>query len=239
VVVLGFVGEAQADFLTGSRLSDRILCAEVDWIEDDFLDSLRTWVGVEDGQAHLLWRLVRTIAEQRRVKAHGHFGGHPGLPDARTSRLALLLFAGLEPQPGAVLLVRDTDGDTQRAVGMAQARDDRDWPFRVVIGAAHTKRECWVLAGFDPRDADEEERLKSESTELGFDPRERAEGLTAKHGQDKRSAKRVLGVLTGDDPDRESLCLEADLDQLNARGWGTGLRSFLEEVRDSVVPLFR
>lgn len=238
MVLLGFVGEAQADFLTGSRLADRVLCAGVDWIEDEVLDDYRTWVGVEEGQHTLLWRAVKGIARQRGVKAHGHFGGEAGLPAARTARLALLLFAGLKASPEAVLLVRDTDGDTRRMQGLAQARDDRPWPFQVVIGAAHTKRECWVLAGFDPQDADEEARLTAEQTDLGFDPREHAEELTAKHDGDKRSAKRVVDVLTSSDATREAACLEADLEALKSRGGGTGLSAYLGEVEERVLPLF-
>ena len=42
--------------------------------------------------------------------------------------------------------------------------------------------------------------------ELGFDPRERAEQLTAIHDHDKRSAKRVLRHLVQGDPDREAAC---------------------------------
>lgn len=237
-MLLGFVGEAQADYVTGARLSDRTLCTKVDWIERDVLDDYRTWIGVEGGDPCLLWRAVRATAKQRSLKAHGHFGGEPGLPDARTARLALLLFAALQDRPQAVLLVRDTDCDTRRQRGLTQARDDRAWPFRVVIGAAHTKRECWVLAGFDPLDSVEKDRLKTEREKLGFDPCTQAAELTAIHDYDKKSAKRVLSELTAGDAGRESACLEADLEILRSRGERTGLRAFLEELEERVLPLF-
>ncbi|HNN93150.1 MAG TPA: hypothetical protein PKI03_12810 [Pseudomonadota bacterium] len=41
------------------------------------------------------------------------------------------------------MLLRDTDGHQARCRGLQQARQDRDrtWPFPVIIGAAHPRRE--------------------------------------------------------------------------------------------------
>jgi hypothetical protein len=75
--------------------------------------------------------------------------------------------------------------------------------------------------------------------ELGFDPREKAEELTAIHDDDKRSAKRVLNVLTGGDVQREQQWLaNADLDVLRRRGQQTGLADYLDELVERFVPLF-
>lgn len=239
MILLGFVGESAADFRTGSRLVDRVLVDQIDWVTEEVLQDYRAWGGAEAGEQMLHWRTVDRLATQRKVRAHGHFGGAPGLPDARAARKALLLFAGLSARPEAVLLVRDTDGDQTRKQGLAQARDTVTWPFRVVIGAAHTKRECWVLAGFQAQDEDEEVLLANEREALGFDPCTCAHALTARHDADKRSAKRVVSALTGGDAVREDSCLEVELDLLRERGGGTGLADFLGEVVDRVVPLLR
>ena len=69
----------------------------------------------------------------------------------------------------------------------------------IVIGLAITERECWVISGFDPGDDDETQKLEDEKQNLGFDPCERSHDLTAcKNDRAKRSPKRVLSVLTGE-----------------------------------------
>jgi hypothetical protein len=55
----------------------------------------------------------------------------------------------------------------------------------------------------------------------------------------KRSAKRVLTALIGDDPEREARCwTEANLETLRERGERSGLTGYLDEIRDRIVPLF-
>jgi hypothetical protein len=62
--------------------------------------------------------------------------------------------------------------------------------------------------------------------------------LTAIHDHDKRSAKRVLKHLVHGDPDREANCWkETPLQILRSRGVQTGLREYLEEVEERLVPL--
>jgi hypothetical protein len=109
----------------------------------------------------------------------------------------------------------------------------------IVIGLAHPKRECWVLAGFEPQDDQESRCLSSVCEQLGFDPRHHAERLTHRGSGELRSAKRVLAELTGGDWQRESECWRtADLEVLAARGSGTGLAEYLAEVRRELLPLF-
>jgi len=84
----------------------------------------------------------------------------------------------------------------------------------VVLAIPHTKRECWVLAGFEPRDEPERHRLVEARRDLGFDPTTRADRLTAQKEQAKTSAKRVLGYLTNSDAARERACwAETDLER--------------------------
>jgi hypothetical protein len=152
---------------------------------------------------------------------------------------ALVLLATSEVPPDAVILTRDTDKDRERRDGYVQARGAQPWPFAVVVGVAETKRECWVLAGYEPRDEAERETLAGERRDLGFDPLSAAELLTAAEEGAKRNAKRLLAVLTGGDPVREDEGLEErPLALLRQRGESTGLAAYLDEIEEHLVPLF-
>ncbi|QDU38452.1 hypothetical protein Mal4_27790 [Maioricimonas rarisocia] len=111
-----------------------------------------------------------------------------------------------------------------------------------MVGVAHTKRECWVIAGFEPRTNNESSRLrdlKSGRSGLGFDPVVHSERLTATDESAKKSAKRVLNELMRGDPLREQSCWkETPLDLLCRRGERNGLTRFLSEIRDRLCPLF-
>jgi hypothetical protein len=234
------VCEAPADHGTASALADRVFCAEVEWISEAVLDDYRKWRDASEQTPFLLWKEVSELARQANIRPHGHFDGEPALPDANAARRALLLLKASEAPLHGVLLIRDDDRDEDRRRGLEQARNSVDLGAPVVIGLAHTKRECWVLAGFDLSGKDEARRLEDLRRELGFDPRTGAENLTAKHDHDKRSAKRVLAVLTGGDRGREAECwLRYDLRLLEQRGQATGLTDFLREVRTLLAPLFK
>lgn len=237
------VCEAAADQRTGCALADRVLCHAIPWLEPELLDSVRTWRGYAPATRFVAWKQVPALARERGLKAHGQFGGAPGLPDARAARYALLLAHALEPRPQGIVLLRDLDDQPERRGGLEQARTDFEArvpdPIVVVIGAANTKRECWVLAAFEPRSDAERDALTALRQELGFDPTAEPEQLTAKHADALRSAKRVLRALLGDDPVREAACLEAGLELLMERGEHCGLADYLGEVRDRLVPVVR
>ena len=233
---LAIVCEAAADRDIATGLADRVLCKEVDWVDPESLPLHRRWQGLDGGSRHLEWHWIRSLAELRRFKPHGHFRGEPGDLNAHETYKALLLL--VEAKPDAVVLVRDTDGNESRRRGMEQARDDKPWPFPVILGLAHSERECWVLAGFHPQTSSETKALARLRQELGFDPCTAAEDLAASSPGAKRDAKRVLAALV-QDADRERACwIDADLETLEERGRGTGLPEYLEEVRTRLVPLF-
>lgn len=237
---LAIVCEARADRHIAAGLADRVLGSAVEWLEPESLDLFRRWQGAEEGDSHLEWRRVKALADSRNIHPHGHFQGEPGAPDAYVARRVLLLLATQPAPPDAVVLVRDLDDQEERRTGLEQARADKPWPFPVVLGTAQTKRECWVLCGFEPRNEKEEARLAEVRQELGFDPRVQAHELGAKDPAATRSAKRVLHRLVGDDSDREEACwMESDLNLLEERGSLTGLAEYLQEVRERLVPLFK
>lgn len=235
---IAVVCEAPADRQTAAAITTRVVCAHEsvrEWMEPEYLQ----FRGYRAEDPHLLWREVKPTAIANGVSVVGFINGLPASPEAHTVMRALILFNRLDPKPDAVLLIRDTDDELERRDGFQQARGAEPWPFPVVIGLAHTKRECWHLAGFKPKDEEERQRLEAERQHVGFDPCLRSHELTAKHDEknDKRSAKRVLAVLTADDAERVAECL-TDLALLHDRGEENGLRLFLQELESRLVPLF-
>lgn len=196
------VCEARNDFLTASELVDRVVCGSVEWIEPEFLDSLRDYSIPTGDEPFLTWKRVKGLAKESRLLPRGLIDGRPGDLDAQQTRRALYYIESNWPKVDGILLIRDDDRLVERRSGLEQARAASSLRERIVIGLAHTKRECWVLAGFEPIDEKEQELLVELRRELGFDPCIKAEELTAIHDHDKRSAKRVETSGPGRPPPR-------------------------------------
>ena len=108
----------------------------------------------------------------------------------------------------------------------------RAWArFQIVCGFPDPEREVWVLAGFDPCNDQEQQRLDDLQKALGFSPVHRASQLRDKARGAPRNIKRVLQELIGDDLEREAQCWTAPpLETLRQRGIDTGLTAFLAEL---------
>jgi hypothetical protein len=244
--------EAPGDFCLVSGLVDRILRdAGPAWVIDnlDTPEVVRTWHA--DGGRHFIDvhhlnecedQLRERGLRVRRVR--GHFNGRPGEPGSAMARKAFLIAEALSrPQAhdpiDAVVFVWDTDEEhVERPRGVKAARDEAlGWAtFKIVCGFPDPEREAWVLAGFDPCHPDEQKRLDELHRELGFSPVHHAVRLRDKAPGALRDIKRVLGVLTGDDADREERCwTEPPLATLRERGAATGLSAFLGELQ-AVLP---
>ncbi len=239
------VCEAPADFRTATDLADRVLCDRIEWLDESLLPAQRTWTETEPERPYVRWTDLDRAAAARnlRLRPRSRFGGEPGAADAAAADKALQFAAFLAPdeRPAAVLLIRDSDDQPERRRGLTQASTPEPghaWPFRIVIGLAHPKREAWVLAGFEPRDRDEHARLAALRSELGHDPCSRTDQLTARTPGSKRDAKRVVAYLTADDRDREATCWQKPpLEHLRTHGSANGLRSYLLDLDAQIVPL--
>jgi hypothetical protein len=236
--ILVVVCEARADFHTSSELADRVFCDKIDWIEAEMLDIHRVYEGLAPEQPFVTWKDVKALSKEAGIRPRGFIDGQLAELDARQAQRAIRLIESRCPGLGGILLIRDDDKQTDRRAGLEQARDESTRSASIVIGLAHTKRECWVLAGFEPRDDRETSLLADVRQELGFDPRLHAHQLTAVHDHDKRSAKRVLSHLVGGDLDREFACWRhTQLGTLKERGSETGLTAYLTEVEQRLVPI--
>ncbi len=237
------VCEARADFITASNLADRVFCESIDWMEAKILEYSRHYEGLTNDQPYLKWTDAKALSKDAGIRPRGFIAveGEPPKPpdlDARQAQRAIRLIESRWPEVGGILLIRDDDRKTERRAGLEQARGESSLSARIVIGLAHTKRECWVLAGFEPGDEKETDLLAKARQKLGFDPRLHAERLTAIHDHDTRSAKGVLKELSSDDHGREAQCWQVTLlALLKERGTGTGLSDYLREVEERLVPI--
>jgi hypothetical protein len=240
--------EASADFQVAADLIDRVLRHESPgWVAevlDTAPEGIRSWRGDGQGGAFFDVHQLAKQVDQLAIRVpHGYFDGRPGAADAMMARTVFSIVRNLVKRGesiDAALLIRDMDDQPERETGIGQARTEAlAWAtFRIVVGCAKPLREAWVLCGFDPQTDDERARLAAVRRELGFHPHEHAHQLTAKDERAKRSAKRVLRLLTADDRDREAQCWQrVPLDVLRSRGALTGLRDYLDEVRRHLVPL--
>jgi len=244
--------EARADFETVAGLVDRVLREEApSWITD-LLDgpaegaaTVRSWVSGPGGQPFFDLHHVKDYARQLGVRVpYGHFDGSPGASGALMARNVFLVAREIARRSlpvDAVLLVWDMDdqGDARRQ-GLAQARNEAVcWAgFAIILGCPERMREAWVLAGFYPEIESEQTTLDAERQSLGFCPCAKAHCLDAKDEQAKRNPKRVLAALTGGDRDPEARCwTAASLPVRRARGEGSGLHAFLDEVAQTLIPL--
>jgi len=233
------VYEAQADFATATDLADRVMVAEVDWLDETLLDSQRGWIGEAPPGTPLAWKSIPSRARELGIRVHGHFDGAPALPDAQAARRAIAYVLCQLDTVDAILLIRDMDDQRERRAGLEQARGVYSRLVRIIIGIAEAERESWVISGFDPENDEEREKLASEARNLGFDPARRSHELTAcKDDHAKKSPKRVLSVLTDGSWERQQECWQATcLSVLKARGQSNGLKDYLDEIVRHLVPL--
>jgi hypothetical protein len=186
----------------------------------------------------LTWKGIKKMARGSGIRASGHFDGEPGHPDAAAARRAIHFLLEQIPDLNAIVLIRDQDDEPERRAGLEQARGQSHRGV-VIVGLAVVERECWVISGFEPLDADESSRLEAEKQALGFDPRPKTHELTAcKNDTAVRSPKRVLRQLAASDWHRERRCwVEPALEVLRERGNENGLAAYLDEVRHRLAPL--
>lgn len=242
---LCIVYEADADSELGRSLADRVVVECVDWLRDqpDLLAYQREWT-TEHGGIQFRWDAIDELGRNMNLRIRGGYeDGEKDYPDFKAAVRALRVIRNLFDDVDVVVLIRDTDDQPDRINGLKQAKnrfDGKPPGFRVLVGAAKTKRECWVLAGFIPKDEIERELFQEARQRLGFDPTLRSHELTAKNNEneDTRSAKRVLRQLTRGDSLREEECwTQTPLELLKSKGEANGLAEYLTQVEEVLVPM--
>lgn len=232
------ISEGLADFTIAAELADRVFVSEVDWLEEQLLDSQRRWIGEDEPGRRLSWKSIPSRARDVGIRVRGHFSGEPALPDAQAARRAIAYVLWKFEMVDAIVLIRDADDQNERRQGLEQARVADASSLTIVIGVANAEREAWVISGFEPQDPQEQQRLDSEIQNLGWNPCARSHDLTAgKDDQALRSPKRVLAMLTNGDWSRQEHCWRATpLAVLQTRGQHNGLAEYLDEIKRHLVP---
>jgi hypothetical protein len=228
--------EASADFQLATELADRVLRANIRWLEtSEALDSNRTWVGGPSDSQPLKWASIKRLARDADIRVHGHFNDAPGAPDSKAARRAIAYVLNTFDNVTAILLVRDLDDQPERQTGLNQARDQCN-NIRIIIGVADIERESWVLSGFRPSNDSEQALLTSARQELGFDPTSRPHQLRARNDTAIRSPKQVLRMLTRGNEEREQRCwIDTPLEVLRQNGQNNGLACFMREIEEGLV----
>jgi hypothetical protein len=239
VVVL--FAEDRAHVMLVVTLSDRVLCESAPgrpgWVEPETVKYLRTWRGVEHAAEYTPLTKLKEIARQLGVgRTHGKFHGEPGAADAAMIRKALRIAEAACAGCDLVVIARDMDRARTR-LGFKQAVASESWPFAVVLAGPEPEAEAWFLAGYSPQGDAEKEALEAVVQSLGFDPTSTPHLLTSTTTDSPKDAKAVLHRLMGNDHARRAQCLLAPLDLLASRGEHCGLRQFLTDVREHMLPL--
>ena len=250
------VCEGPTDVPLVRDLTDRVLCDVFDWLRDlPTLHGLRSYGGLGENREYLMWSKVPELFQKSGLRRSRGFGKTNQNPDYVATRKLLLLIAHHhqsrtgEGGVDGVLIFRDADREPERRLGIQGAREEfvagdeassssHPWRRHIAIAVAEPKNEAWVLAGFEPANDSEHAALAVARQELGFAPNECPERLHAREHGAKRSAKDVLDRLCPD-TERLSRCWrETSLATLRLRGERCGLAQFLDEVRESLAPLF-
>lgn len=164
--------------------------------------------------------------------------------DYSRAHKAKLLFIQLRKTQSvdALILIRDLDSDhpLPRRNSLEQVRNESP-SLVIVLATPYPNQEAWVLNLFQPTET-EKTILAALRKELGFDPCQKPEELTAKDETAKRSAKRVVRELTGGSRERKEQCWqETQLSVLgnddDERGKETNLKAYLKEVREHLLPI--
>jgi hypothetical protein len=221
--------EDESDARRVKSLIDRILVADIDWLAEQaeperrhFLDGLREWRGHDPTSSFLDIHKVHDLADARGLPSpHGHFDGRPAAPDYHGAVRALWLLLDEKEPPVAFIWVRDTDGQTSRITGWADACEESGKDLSVLIGGfPHECMEAWLLVAFAPSEHQEQE-LRTLRQQLGFNPVDQPERLSHKENV-PRSAKGVCRTIGLD----EMTWDDADPNDLAQRGVGCGLAAF-------------
>ncbi len=232
---IAIVCEAPADARTVRALAERVLTESCHWIEPESVADYVQWRGFLATDPCLVWRNVEHQAKDLDLVTRLP-NDLPRHPYSFKAYQAVQVLARLPSALDGVILVADSDNDLERGDGLRHVRDYFAHQ-RIAVGLAHTKRECWHLAGFAPSNGSEEALLAAERAKLQFDPTAESHRLTAIHSE-PRCPKRVLSVLTGDSHDREMACLFTSLATLTQRGVETGLPEFLDDLTRRWLPVF-
>lgn len=261
---VALAGEDEAHrILAQAVLEQAILAAAGErgsgWPEAEQLDQARCWYrlpAAPDRSGAPFYKTSRLDEDLKQVVGPKffrvtRFEGKP-LGEASTLIDGYRLFALQPDPPDAVLLLRDSDGDPERAAALPVGQRWLDMHRRVnpeapvaAFGVAEPEAEAWFIACLTPAP----ERLAAARDALSFDPVRQPERLTSLSASATSDAKRALRFLAGEgialDERVPAVALKAhELETLAAdvchsasqRAASCGLSRFLAEIELYIIP---
>ncbi len=244
--------ESSADARTATKLADRVLVEKVDWLDDEQLQYLFQWSGIQENTEYSCWKDINQIItffkslgfRLPRYLGHGKDGALKTDGAAAIKILNLVRFLQKTRQIKAVIFIRDLDNQPERRKHIEEARSehiDRQPKLEIIIGTADRNREAWVLNGFIPLSQEETRIFEEIKTKLNFDPCEESHRLRSKSFEEPdriRNPKVIVEKLTDGKMEREQQCWEeTSLAHLRERGIHTGLTAYINEIEERLIPI--
>jgi hypothetical protein len=244
------VVEGSSDVEIATRLAERVIVENSPWLEAETLAYVFKWSGLVENTEHSYWKntgdIIKHFASEFRfpkIRSNGKLK-----TDGKAARKIMTLISFLQHKQKrnikAVILIRDLDNQPERREHIEQARSEytnQQPTLEIVIGTADRMREAWVLNGFIPSSQEEEEILENIKRRLNFDPCEDSHKLRSNSFSEPergRNPKVVLEELTGNERFREQKCWEeTSLEVLQQRGQNTGLKAYLQEIQQRMIPI--
>ncbi len=238
--------QSERDFEIASGLVDRVLA---EWGPPGLEEMLqtdpagtRTWVRDDAGQPFFALERLNVYASSFGLRRP--YGRFDSRPHAKSTLMARTLFTlarrfQQEGRIDATIVIWNLEhgGEGQRQA-LEQTRNAASAMTGscIVMSCPNPSTQGWVLSGFVPQSDSERAALAALERELGFDPTRSPDQLGASDGS-AASIARVLRILTNDDPDRQRRCWQVvPLDALWRSGDPSGLRAFLQDLQDGVIP---
>lgn len=239
--------ESDADARIATKLAERILVDKVKWLEDEQLQYLFRWSGLEAGTEHSSWMDIIDITQRLsnqfklpKIRSNGKLKTD-GQSASKVMQLINFLQYKQNRDIKAVIFIRDLDNQPERKEHIKQARSEHKDQLEIVIGTADRTREAWVLNGFIPLNQQEEQMLEDVTQKLTFDPCKESHRLRYKLFDEPdriRNPKVVLEKLTGGEMERQQQCWEeTSLELLRERGIHTGLTDYIDEIEQRLTPI--
>jgi hypothetical protein len=237
--------ETPRDFTIASNLFDRVL---TDWGPPGVAeamqsepDAVRSWVKDDTEQPYFALRRLDQYASAFGLRLpHAGFRAHPSASSRLSAETVFSLSRRLADAGRIDVVVvvwnlssggHDELAALQRMHRITQGSPD----CRIVWAHPNPNIDAWALTGYQPQNDTERAELAALEQQLGFDPRLSPDQLLTVSSVAVRD---VLRKLSHDNTAREQSCWQrAPLDVLWRRGDPSGLRAYLSQLQDDVLPL--
>jgi hypothetical protein len=244
--------EAAADKRVAKGFAEKVLLETVVWFADLIPEARPTWGGV-DTDEYLRWASIGEVYKSLEGKDKlikpvlGRFSGEQ-MPQLEAKNALKVMRIAEVCRTKAAVLMRDVDshhakdlraGLEQGVMEYQKTRLNTLQPVTAIFALPDRYQEAWLLAGFEPQNNREAQKLKQIKKVLkGVDPIRHPESLNEDESK-PRCAKTIWKRLSDNDLARVEACWEKTaLQVLYTNGTGCGLLAYLEDIKTHLVTKF-